>query len=210
MSDHNPGLPAHLLSPRPLKDGPVADAAQVPATARPRRLPGDGTSSLDRMIRVDQAGEYGAVRIYTGQLAVLGKGEKGPLIRHMTEQEQEHLDTFNRLARERGARPTVLQPLWHVAGWALGAGTAAMGSRAAMACTVAVEEVIDRHYAEQAETLGPEEADLHATIEKFRAEELEHRDIGLAHEAELATGYPVLSALIKAGSRTAIWLSERI
>lgn len=210
MSDPNPGLPAHLLSPRPLKDGPVADAGQVPASARPRHLPGDGVPSLDRMIRVDQAGEYGAVRIYTGQMAVLGKGEKGPMIQHMTEQEQEHLDTFNRLARERGARPTLLQPLWHVAGWALGAGTAAMGSRAAMACTVAVEEVIDRHYAEQAENLAPEEADLRATIEKFRAEELEHRDIGLAHEAELATGYPVLSALIKAGSRTAIWLSERI
>nr|WP_245837747.1 demethoxyubiquinone hydroxylase family protein [Niveispirillum lacus] len=162
------------------------------------------------MIRVDQAGEYGAVRIYTGQSAVLGKGDKGPMLRHMTEQEQVHLDTFNRLVRERGVRPTMLQPLWHVAGWVLGAGTAAMGTRAAMACTVAVEEVIDQHYAEQAAMLDPAETPLKATIEKFRAEELEHRDIGLANEAELATGYPVLSALIKAGSRTAIWLSQRI
>lgn len=210
MTHPNPALPAHLLSPRPLKDGPVADVATVPASARPRHLPGDAVPSLERMIRVDQAGEYGAVRIYTGQTAVLGKGDKGPMLRHMTEQEQVHLDTFNRLARERGVRPTMMQPLWHVAGWALGAGTAIMGSRAAMACTVAVEEVIDQHYAEQAEKLGPEEAPLKATIEQFRAEELEHRDIGLANEAELATGYPVLSALIKAGSRTAIWLSQRI
>lgn len=210
MSHPNPTLPAHLLSPRPLADGPVPDAGEVPAAARPRRLPGDPVPSLERMIRVDQAGEYGAVRIYTGQAAVLGKGDKGPLLRHMTEQEQVHLDMFNTLARERGVRPTLLQPVWHLAGWALGAGTAALGSRAAMACTVAVEEVIDQHYAEQAEQLGPEEAPLKATIEQFRAEELEHRDIGLAHEAELATGYPVLSALIKAGSRTAIWFSQRI
>lgn len=210
MSAHNPGLPPHLLSPRPLRDGPAAGGESAPAFPRPRHLPGDAAATLDHMIRVDQAGEYGAVRIYKGQLAVLGKGEKGPMIRHMTEQEQQHLDTFSALVRERGVRPTMLQPFWHVAGWALGAGTAVLGSRAAMACTVAVEEVIDRHYAEQAEKLGPEEAPLKATIEKFRAEELEHRDIGLAHEAELATGYPVLSALIKAGSRTAIWLSERV
>ncbi|MFY8095960.1 MAG: demethoxyubiquinone hydroxylase family protein [Niveispirillum sp.] len=209
MSQPNPALPAHLLSPRPLKDGPVADAAALPESVRPRRLPGDPAPSLERMIRVDQAGEYGAVRIYTGQAALLGKGDKGQLLRHMTEQEQVHLDTFNRLVRERGVRPTLLQPVWHLAGWALGAGTAALGSRAAMACTVAVEEVIDQHYAEQAEQLGPEEAALKATIQQFRAEELEHRDIGLEHEAELATGYPVLSALIKAGSRTAIWLSQR-
>lgn len=210
MSPRHSGMPAHLLSPRPLKDGPGAATDGAPGPDRPRHLPGDNTAPLDRMIRVDQAGEYGAARIYAGQLAVLGKGEKGPMIRHMAQQEQEHLDTFNRLAGERGVRPTALQPFWHLAGWALGAGTAALGSRAAMACTVAVEEVIDQHYAEQAARLGPEEEALKATIEKFRAEELEHRDIGLAHEAELATGYPVLSALIKAGSRTAIWLSERL
>lgn len=208
MSDHNPGMPAHLLSPRALKDGPVAEAGTAPA--KPSHLPGDPTTSLERMIRVDQAGEYGAARIYAGQLALLGKGDKGPMIRHMADQEQQHLDTFNDLARARGVRPTVMQPFWHLAGWALGAGTAAMGSRAAMACTVAVEEVIDQHYADQAAKLGPDEQPLKATIEKFRAEELEHRDIGLAHGAELATGYPILSALIKAGSRTAIWLSERI
>jgi ubiquinone biosynthesis monooxygenase Coq7 len=161
------------------------------------------------MIRVDHAGEYGAVRIYRGQLAVLGKGPKGDLIRHMTEQEVVHKETFDRLVEERQVRPTALQPLWHVAGWALGAGTALIGERAAMACTVAVETVIDQHYAAQAEELGPDQAPLKQTIEQFRAEELEHRDIGLANEAELAAGYPVLSNLIKVGAKAAIWLSER-
>jgi ubiquinone biosynthesis monooxygenase Coq7 len=103
----------------------------------------------------------------------------------------------------------VLHPVWHVAGFALGAATALLGQRAAMACTVAVEEVIDQHYAEQAEQLGDSEPELKATIEKFRAEELEHRDIGLAHEAELTTGYQVLTSLIKAGSRAAIWAAQR-
>ncbi|MDE1148641.1 MAG: demethoxyubiquinone hydroxylase family protein [Azospirillaceae bacterium] len=177
-----------------------------------RPLPGDlGTEAqLRRVIRVDQAGEYGAARIYAGQLSVLGKTPIGPTIRHMEEQEQVHLDTFNQLMVERRVRPTALQPLWKVLGYALGAGTALMGERAAMACTVAVEEVIDAHYAAQAERLGPGEADLKATIEKFRAEEVEHRDIGIANEAELTTGYPVLYTLIKAGTRAVIWVAERI
>lgn len=198
--------PAHLLTPRPLGQ-PTATTGE--AATRPRRLPGDTPSTLERMIRVDHAGEYGAVRIYQGQLAVLGKGPKGELIRHMAEQEVIHKQTFDRLIQERQVRPTALQPFWHMAGWALGASTALMGERAAMACTVAVETVIDEHYAAQAEELGPEQATLKQTIEQFRAEELEHRDIGLEHEAELATGYPVLSNLIKAGARAAIWLSER-
>nr|WP_322111191.1 demethoxyubiquinone hydroxylase family protein [Tistlia consotensis] len=163
------------------------------------------------MLRVDQAGEYGARRIYEGQLAVLGRSKAGPTIRHMYEQEREHLATFDGLLPERRVRPTLLSPFWHMAGFALGAATALMGERAAMACTVAVEETIDRHYAGQAEVLEtrPEEAGLRDTIERFRAEELEHRDIGLAHEAEQAPAYPLLSAAIKAGSRAAIWLSER-
>jgi ubiquinone biosynthesis monooxygenase Coq7 len=197
--------PAPLLTPRPLGQG----TATAETSTRPRRLPGDPAPTLDRIIRVDHAGEYGAVRIYQGQLAVLGKGPKGDLIRHMTEQEQVHKQTFDRLIAEQQVRPTGLQPFWHVAGWALGAGTALLGERAAMACTVAVETVIDQHYAAQAEELGPDQAPLKQTIEQFRAEELEHRDIGLAHEAELAAGYPVLSGLIKAGARAAIWLSER-
>lgn len=161
-------------------------------------------------LRVNQAGELGAVRIYQGQRAVLGKGRHGPLLEHMTRQEQHHLDTFSRLISERGVRPTILSPLWHVAGFALGAGTALLGERAAMACTVAVEEAIDEHYADQAARLGEDEAELKATIEEFRAEELEHRDIGLANGAEQAPAYPVLSTAIKSGCRLAIWLSERI
>ena len=176
------------------------------------RLPGDlePAALVERMIRVDHAGEYGARRIYEGQLAVLGHGPKGPAIRHMYEQELRHLEIFERLVAERRVRPTALQPLWHVAGFALGVGTALLGERAAMACTVAVEEVIDEHYAKQADQLGADEQALHDTIEEFRAEELEHRDTGLAHGAEETPGYQPLSAAIKAGSRLAIWLSERV
>jgi ubiquinone biosynthesis monooxygenase Coq7 len=163
-----------------------------------------------RMLRVDQAGELGAVRIYQGQMAVLGRTGSGPLIEKMAEQERHHLETFNRLIGERHVRPTVLSPLWHLAGFALGAATALMGERAAMACTVAVEETIDAHYAGQAAQLDEAEAPLRDTIETFRAEEVEHRDIALAHDAERAAGYPVLSAAIKTGCRLAIWLSERI
>lgn len=175
-------------------------------------LPGDLTAAerVERIIRVDHAGEYGAKRIYQGQLAVLGRGEKGDILRHMQAQEQVHLDTFARLIAERRVRPTALLPFWHVAGYALGAVTAAMGERAAMACTVAVEEAIDEHYAAQAAALGEDEAPLRDTIEKFRAEELEHRDIGLAHEAEQAPAYRAMSALIKLGCRAAIAISERI
>lgn len=184
--------------------------APTPAAGR-RPLPGDRPykEQVARMIRVNHAGEYGAKRIYEGQLAVLGKSDKAPLLRHMAEQEQVHLETFEHLIAKRHVRPTVLQPVWHLAGFALGAVTALMGERAAMACTVAVEEVIDQHYADQAERLGPQDGELKDTIERFRAEELEHRDIGLAHEAELAPAYQLLSAAIKAGSRAAIWLSER-
>jgi len=176
------------------------------------RLPGDVSDAarVEQMIRVDHAGEYGAKRIYAGQIAVLGKGPKGDVLRHMQAQEQVHLDTFSALIAKRRVRPTALLPLWHVAGYALGAVTAAMGERAAMACTVAVEEAIDEHYRAQTAELGPDEAELSQTIETFRAEELEHRDIGLANEAELTPGYRVLSAVIKAGCRVAIAVSERV
>ena len=175
-------------------------------------LPGDetGAARIERFIRVDQAGEYGAKRIYQGQLAVLGRGPKGDILRHMQAQEQVHLDTFSALVAKRRVRPTALLPVWHVAGFALGAVTAAMGERAAMACTVAVEEAIDEHYRGQSAVLREDEAPLRDTIETFRAEELEHRDIGLANEAERAPGYRVLSALIKAGCKVAIAVSERV
>ncbi len=175
-------------------------------------LPGDRArrAELARMIRVDHAGEYGAKRIYQGQLAVLGRGPKGDLIRHMQAQEQVHLDTFAAMIAQRRVRPTALLPFWHLAGFALGAATALLGERAAMACTVAVEEAIDEHYAAQAASLGEDEAELREVIERFREEELEHRDIGLAHEAELAPAYRLLSAAIKAGCRVAIAASERV
>lgn len=175
-------------------------------------LPGDPTASakIARMIRVDHAGEYGAKRIYAGQLAVLGRGEHGDTLRHMQAQEQVHLDTFADLIARRRVRPTVLLPIWHLAGFALGAATAALGSRAAMACTVAVEEAIDEHYQAQVVELGDTEPELVATIETFRAEELEHRDIGLANEAELTPGYQMLRAAIKLGCKVAIGLSERV
>ena len=178
-------------------------------------LPGDLTQEqlIERMIRVDQAGEYGAVRIYEGQLSILAGSDNAPVIKHMLDQEIEHLETFSEILKKRRVRPTALMPLWHLAGFALGAGTALMGKKAAMACTVAVEEVIDEHYAAQVEKLkcmGNDEKNLRDTCEKFREEELKHRKIGLEHGAEQTPGYEALSALIKTGSRMAIWLSERV
>jgi 3-demethoxyubiquinol 3-hydroxylase len=180
--------------------------------ARPA-LPGTPASpEIEAMIRVDHAGEYGAVRIYEGQLAVLGgrKSEAADAIRHMAEQEQRHLQTFDKMVNERRVRPTALEPVWRVAGFALGAATALMGEKAAMACTAAVEEVIDQHYAAQVEKLGTRDPALKATVEDFRAEEIAHRDAALALGAEQAPAYPLLSAAIKAGCRVAIALSEKI
>jgi ubiquinone biosynthesis monooxygenase Coq7 len=176
------------------------------------RLPGDPTARdvVERTIRVDHAGEYGAKRIYEGQLAVLGRTKYGPLIEHMKAQEQVHLDTFSRLIGERRVRPTALLPFWHVAGFALGAASALLGHRGAMACTVAVEEAIDEHYRAQEDTLGDDEAALRADIARFRAEELEHRDTGLEHGAEQAPAYRLLSAAIKTGCKIAIKVSERV
>ena len=181
-------------------------------SAGPHRLPGDPSQAemIARMIRVDHAGEYGAKHIYDGQLAVLGRSPAAPVIRRMAEQEQRHLAAFDRLIAERRVRPTLLSPVWHAAGFALGAATALLGERAAMACTVAVEEVIDEHYRRQSETLDEAEPALKATIDEFRRDEIAHRDIGLAHGAESAPGYAALTAAIKAGSRLAIWLSTRL
>jgi len=177
-----------------------------------RRLAGDPDPRqlVERILRVDHAGEYGAKRIYEGQLSVLQKAPSTPTIRHMLQQELEHLDAFSRLLPQRRVRPTLLSPLWHVGGFAMGAATALLGEKAAMACTEAVEEVIDGHYAKQIEALGEAEPELRATIEKFRAEEVEHRDTARAEGAAEAPGYPLLSRGIKAITRGAIWLSERI
>jgi ubiquinone biosynthesis monooxygenase Coq7 len=178
---------------------------------RPNWRPGDDRPDLASMIRVDQAGEYGATRIYAGQHAALGNRHPASrAIARMALQEQRHLDHFDQLMTDRGVRPTVLQPFWNVAGHALGAVTALMSPSAAMACTAAVETEIDKHYADQLKALGQEDPDLSATITEFQAEELEHRETAIAAGAEDTFGYPLLSAFIRAGCRAAIQLSKRI
>ena len=173
--------------------------------------PGDRRADNASMLRVDQAGEYGATRIYAGQLAVLRANcPEAKLISRMAAQERRHLQRFDRLMSERRVRPTVLQPLWNVAGFALGAATALMSEKAALACTDAVETEIDRHYSRQLEQLGDDDPALAADIEEFRADELEHRDTARKAGSAGAFGYPLLTASIRAGCRLAIELSKRI
>ena len=179
---------------------------------RPAYLPGDAMpeDEIARMVRVDHAGEYGATRIYDGQLAIVRHGRARDEIRHMAEQEVRHLAAFDELVRARRVRPTLLHPLWHVAGYALGAATALLGEEAAMACTVAVEEVIDEHYSGQAERLGDADPALKDKILAFRADEAAHRQAAIEHGATETLGYELISAAIKTGSRLAIWLSTRL
>jgi ubiquinone biosynthesis monooxygenase Coq7 len=173
--------------------------------------PGDRRIDSDSMLRVNQAGEYGATRIYAGQLAVLAKGSHAAhQIARMARQEQRHLDRFNALLAERRVRPTALQPMWSVAGFMLGAATALISEEAAMACTDAVETEIDRHYSAQLDELGEDDPELAADIADFRAEELEHRDTARALGSENAPAYPLLTAAIRAGCRLAIGLSKRV
>jgi len=174
-----------------------------------------GRTRLEEMIRVDHAGEHGAVRIYDGQLAVFdkipGMEETAELIRHMAAQEEEHLTHFDGLIVEKDIRPTAFGPLWDVAGFTLGAVTALMGKKAAMACTAAVETEIDAHYAAQLDELeNGADDDLRATIEKFRADEAAHRDTAMENGAEETPGYEVMSKLIRFGCRVAIRASEKI
>ena len=169
------------------------------------------SAAADRMLRVDQAGEYGATRIYAGQLAVLGdrSGISGE-IQHMAEQEAVHRRKLDALLARRRVRPTALQPFWDVAGFALGAATALIGPKAAMACTAAVETEIDRHYSQQLDELGGSDPELSDMIEAFREDERAHRDTALANGAEQAPAYPLLSGAIRLGCRAAIKLAERI
>lgn len=183
------------------------------ASPHTRRLPGDPFPSqtpLARMLRINHAGEYGAKRIYAGQIAMLRDHAIAAELNHMEAQEQVHLDTFNRLLPEHRVRPTALLPLWHLAGYALGAATAIMGERAAMACTVAVESVITEHYDSQIRQPDVTGRALQQTLQQFRDEEMEHHDTGLAHDAEGAPFYQVLTGFIRSGCRAAIWLSARI
>lgn len=173
--------------------------------------PGDRRPDRASMLRVDQAGEYGATRIYAGQLAVLRRNSpEAKLIARMAAQEERHLERFDFLVSDRRVRPTALQPLWNVAGFALGAATALMSEKAALACTDAIETEIDRHYREQLDQLGDDDPELAADIAEFRAEELEHRDTARQAGATQAAGYPLLTAAIRAGCRVAIELSKRI
>ncbi|RXZ64741.1 demethoxyubiquinone hydroxylase family protein [Pelagerythrobacter rhizovicinus] len=168
---------------------------------------------IARMIRVDQAGEFGATRIYQGQLDVIGdRGPHAAEIAEMAEQEKGHRARFDALMARRGVRPTALQPFWSAAGYALGAGTALIGPEAAMACTAAVEEEIDRHYSEQLDRLAESDADpeLAAMIDEFREDERAHRDAALAAGAEKAPAYPLLSGAIRFGCRVAIKLAARV
>ena len=177
---------------------------------KPKHLTANA-ADIKSMLRVNQAGEFGAKRIYAGQLAVMG--DRSPAARsilHMAEQEQRHLSAFDKLITERGVRPTLLHPIWDIAGFALGAVTAAIGPSAAMACTVAVETEIDRHYAEQLEEIGDSDPELSAMIADFQAEELEHKATALAQGAEQAFAYPIMTAVIRAGCRAAIAVSKRI
>lgn len=176
------------------------------------RLPGDRPSEdeLARMLRVDHAGEYGATRIYEGQLEVLGRCRAAGAIRRMAEAEKRHLARFETLLHEKRVRPTLLHPLWNVAGYALGVATALLGEQAAMACTVAVEEVIDEHYQAQAATLGEEDPAFRETILSFRDDEIAHRDLAVTRGAEESPAYDLISAVVKTGSRVAIWLSTRL
>lgn len=179
----------------------------TPPTQLPRRT--------EEMLRVDHAGEYGAVQIYRGQRAVF---EKLPhktritmLLKEMEEGEEKHLQAFDRLLTERGARPTFFAPLWNAAGFALGAGTALMGEKAAMACTSAVESVIEGHYQEQVEELEDQgEDDLRSTFAEFREDELEHHDTAIEEGAEEAPGYRILKAVITIGCKAAIKVSQKV
>lgn len=181
------------------------------AHTNPRPLPGDfaPAHSAAAALRVDHAGEYGATRIYAGQLAVLKRHDCAAQLTHMAEQEAVHLAAFNRILPEYGVRPTALMPLWHIGGWVLGAATAAMGVKAAMACTVAVETVITDHYNEQLKS-GALDPALHPTITQFRDEEMEHHDIGLANDAESAFLYAPLSAVVRGLCKAAIWVCKRM
>lgn len=174
---------------------------------------------LEDMIRVDHAGEHGAVRIYDGQRAVFSKNQSKHkrilhLIDEMAQQEQAHLRYFDELIVKHDVRPTALSPFWHIAGFALGAATACMGEKAAMACTAAVEAEIDAHYGAQLATLenstAPLEQSLASTITAFRADEAAHRQTALDEGAQNAPGFALLDKAIRAGCRVAIKLSQKI
>jgi ubiquinone biosynthesis monooxygenase Coq7 len=168
---------------------------------------------MAEILRVDHAGETGAVAIYRGQRAVFAQAQARPIAGQLAEMEaheQAHLARFDAILTERQVRPTALAPLWRLAGFALGAGTALMGDKAAHACTEAVESVIEQHYADQITELAAREPGLAAELTVFRDEELAHRDHAIAEGARDAPAYPLLTAVIRAGCRAAIKVSEKV
>ncbi|KAH9641351.1 hypothetical protein HF086_016345 [Spodoptera exigua] len=198
---HAPAVPARVL----------ARTGLSPARAVPH--PAAYLAVLDQIIRVDHAGELGADRIYAGQMAVLGRTAEGPLIQHMWDQEKKHRAKFEELINEYRVRPTALTPIWNVAGFVLGAGSALLGKEAAMACTVAVETVIVDHYNDQLRTLMEDpniDKEILETITKFRDEEQEHHDTGIDHGAEQAPFYRAMTEVIKAGCKCAIAISKKV
>ncbi|KAG2181666.1 hypothetical protein INT44_008481 [Umbelopsis vinacea] len=182
-----------------------------------RKLTQEELEFIKPMIRVDQAGEIGANFIYMGQIAVLGKDKNlRPILQEMWDQEKVHLARFDELIAQHRVRPTLLRPLWEIAGFAVGAGTALMGKEAAMACTEAVETVIGDHYNDQLRKLvqlndqNKDLVDLSKTVQQFRDDELEHHDIAVEMDAQKAPFHDVLSSVIKQGCKTAIWVAERV
>ncbi len=177
---------------------------------KPRK---DKDTLIESMLRVDHAGEFGATRIYQGQLDALGDdNESKETVEHMLQQEKEHFSYFDNKIKNNESSPSLLMPFWNISGYALGYITAKMGSKSAMACTVAIEETIDLHYQEQIKELAqyPEESELKKNIEKFREEELEHRDIGIEYHAEETLGYGIMYSAIKIGCKIAIGLAKKI
>ncbi|WP_242008462.1 demethoxyubiquinone hydroxylase family protein [Sphingomonas ginsenosidivorax] len=161
------------------------------------------------LIRVDHAGEFGAVRIYDGQIAVLDrKNLHHEELQHMREQEREHHARFSELLANRNVRPTILLPLWHVAGYAVGLTTALMGPEAAMACTEAVEDAVVEHYDEQLALLGDSEPELSSIVARIRDEELEHRDHAITAGAHDTPGHTLVYGAIRFGCRIAIAISK--
>jgi ubiquinone biosynthesis monooxygenase Coq7 len=175
------------------------------------QIPGDlpRETVIERIVRVNHAGEYGAKRVYDGQLTMLSSSSIAPVLERMAEQEHQHFASFEQLLSKRSIRPSALLPIWHIVGFALGAYTALLGKRAAMACTVAIEEVIDEHYNRQIKTLDNDDLELLVMIKTFRSDEAEHRSISLQHGAADAVGYSAIRATIKIATKAAIWLSER-
>ena len=170
--------------------------------------------TIEEIIRVDHAGERGAIKIYEGQLLALKTIKQDESLKDkiekMKEQEKEHLEYFEKEIQKRKIKPTYLLPLWDIMGVTLGFGTALLGKKAAMLCTASVEEVIEDHYQNQIKKLGNDEMDLKAKIEKFKEDEINHKNIAYESGASNRGIYSIMDKVIKTGSKIAITISEKI